>query len=610
MELNSSAQELLTRAQMLRLSHNSGDLTQEHILLAALSADDEGYLDAEDAAELQAVLSALLTDEAEARAELQSCLNSGSTPAQSNGMAVIAAAGDRAERRNDGVITPALLCEALFESPSPLIRTLMRGDPAATVYEQEDDVTVSEQLPFAGSPISDPGSDDRSGVSEDSGDAAFSDDDEDDDWDEDSEDDEDGDDEDDDDDDDSDITDSDIRRFLSAIAHAMESESVEVKPNSWKKKTKLGWFTFRGGTFAAAVQYFLLCAVLLFGGLLAVELAFGWLNDPPSHLAAFLVEAYIALWVYAALKGASLLLGQISNAFGNFLQTLSHMTLAYMLSASVPEAWALPVWPVWLRAVLSVALFLIECCIELRRLGYVHGDLKPENVGVEVGPDGTRRYVLRDWATLRTMREALFMPAVVGSPYYRAKEADYEGVCDERTEIHSIGMTFLALLPLVKRIVYGPAILLAISPRFFPFVQVRTYEELRSKIAHAPGWFRRLVWLKAAIWKTSIVTRWTVLGATCVVAAGGVMFGCHLYDDYKARHAEVRRVRAQKNDVTGYVRSGIAYYRKGALLEAYQCLKAARSSKCYDPADFKDTDVEGIYEDCRRRVADAFRNGR
>lgn len=46
------------------------------------------------------------------------------------------------------------------------------------------------------------------------------------------------------------------------------------------------------------------------------------------------------------------------------------------------------------KTAVSVALFLIECCIELRRLGYVHGDLKPENVGVEVGPDGTRRYVL------------------------------------------------------------------------------------------------------------------------------------------------------------------------------------------------------------------------
>ena len=341
MELNSSAQELLTRAQMLRLSRNSGDLTQEHILLAALSADDEGYLDAEDAAELHAVLSALLTDEAEARAELQSCLNSGSTPAQSNGMAVIAAAGDRAERRNDGVITPALLCEALFESPSPLIRTLMRGDPAATVYEQEDDVTVSEQLPFAGSPDSDSDPDDWSDP-----------------W-EDSEDDEDEDDEDEDDEDDSDITDSDIRHFLSALAHAMESESVEVKPNSRKKKTKLGWFTFRGGTFAAAVQYFLLCAVLMFGGLLAMELAFGWVTDPASHFTAFLVEAYISLWFYAALKGASLLLGQISNAFGNFLMTLSRMAFAFMLATAVADGWQLVVWPIWLKTVLSVVLVLI-----------------------------------------------------------------------------------------------------------------------------------------------------------------------------------------------------------------------------------------------------------
>lgn len=334
MELNSSTQELLTRAQMLRLSHNSGSLTQEHILLSALCAADEGYLDPEDAPELNAVLSALLTDASAARAELQNRLNGGNVP-ESDGMAAISAAGDRAERRNDGVITPALLCEALFESPSPLIRSLMRIDPAATVAEPEDDEDDEEQLPFAGTPDSDSESDDW----EDSWNSVSSDDD--------------------DAEDDSGVTDSVVQDFLSALAHAMESANAEQKPNNLKKKTKLGWFTFRGGVFAAAVQYFLLCAALLFGIPILLEAAFGWVSAPPSHFAAFLVDAVISICFYAILNGASLLLGQISNAFGNFLQTLSHMTLAYMLSASVPEAWALPVWPVWLRAVLSVALILI-----------------------------------------------------------------------------------------------------------------------------------------------------------------------------------------------------------------------------------------------------------
>ena len=256
-----------------------------------------------------------------------------------------------------------------------------------------------------------------------------------------------------------------------------------------------------------------------------------------------------------------------------------------------------------------VAVFLVECCIELRRKGYVHGDLKPENVGIEIGTDGDRRFVLRDWATLRGMAEANVRSGVVGTRYYRSQTVDYTGRCDERSEIHAVGMTFLALLPLVKRIVYGPAILLAISPHMWPFVQVRTYEELRRLIERSPGSFRRLVWLKAAVWKTSIVTRWTTLGVTCVVAVCGVMFGCHLYDDYKARHAEVRREFGPKDNVMGLVRSGIIQYRLGDFVGAYQRLKAGRGSRLYSPADFKEADVEDIFEDCRRRVSEMARRG-
>ena len=262
------------------------------------------------------------------------------------------------------------------------------------------------------------------------------------------------------------------------------------------------------------------------------------------------------------------------------------------------------------KTAVSVALFLIECCIELRKLGYVHGDLKPENVGVEVGPDGTRRYVLRDWATLRTMREALFMPAVVGSPYYRAKEADYEGVCDERTEIHSIGMTFLALLPLVRRIVYGPAILLAISPRFFPFVQVRTYEELRRLIQRSPGSFSRLVWLKAKVWKTRIIANRAALVCGILATVAVTLAFAITYTDFRQSRSEFRARERCRIEAKELIKSGVVCYRSGDIVEAYRRLKAGRSSKSYDPADFDDTDVEGIYEDCRRRLVDAIRNGR
>lgn len=256
-----------------------------------------------------------------------------------------------------------------------------------------------------------------------------------------------------------------------------------------------------------------------------------------------------------------------------------------------------------------VALFLIDCAIALREQGFIHCDLKPENVGIEKEPDGEEHFVLRDWETLREMTAANMRPSVVGTRYYRSQTVDYTGHCDERSEIHAIGRTFLALLPLVKWIVYGQILLLATSPHIWPFVQVRTYEDLRKRIVRAPGWFRRLVWLKAAVWKTSIVTRWTAAVAFGVVSVAVVTFGCHLYDDYKARHAEIRRKFGPKDDTIGLVRSGVILYREGDMVGAYRRLKLGRSSPFYQPGDYKDVNVDEIYADCQRRLMETMRFG-
>ena len=69
-----------------------------------------------------------------------------------------------------------------------------------------------------------------------------------------------------------------------------------------------------------------------------------------------------------------------------------------------------------------VALFLIECAIALRELGLLYCDFKPENVGIEKGPDGEEHFVLRDWETLREMSAANIRPGVAGTRYYRSQE--------------------------------------------------------------------------------------------------------------------------------------------------------------------------------------------
>ena len=90
------------------------------------------------------------------------------------------------------------------------------------------------------------------------------------------------------------------------------------------------------------------------------------------------------------------------------------------------------------KTAVSVALFLIECCIELRRLA-MSRDLKPENFGVEVA-HGTRLRAARLGDPAHDAR-GVFMPAswVALLP----GEGGRLKAVRRAAEIHSIGMTFL-----------------------------------------------------------------------------------------------------------------------------------------------------------------------
>ena len=165
------------------------------------------------------------------------------------------------------------------------------------------------------------------------------------------------------------------------------------------------------------------------------------------------------------------------------------------------------------RTAVDVTLFLIGCAIDLRdgKPSYLYGDFKPENVGIENG-----HYVLRDWATCRKMIDVNLQTAIVGTPYYRSQTVDYTGICSEQTEIHALGMSFLAMLPLVRRIVYGPVILLAISPGIGPFKGVSKLERFRDRIVGAERSFFGLVWFVAGVWKTAIAFKWAAIALTAV----------------------------------------------------------------------------------------------
>lgn len=241
----------------------------------------------------------------------------------------------------------------------------------------------------------------------------------------------------------------------------------------------------------------------------------------------------------------------------------------------------------WREAV-EVALFLVDCAIRLRERGYLHGDLKPENVGVENG-----RCVLRDWATCRELADAILRPAKVGTRYYRSQTVDYTGRCDERTEIHAIAVSLFAMLPLSKLVVYGPTILLAILPAFCPFGGIRRLEDLRRRIVRARGSFRRTVWLMAAVWKTAIVSRRTartalLLGAVLLL----MLFRIHMH-----RVADFNRRHQQEIRLGGLVSKGVIEYRTGNFAAATNFLGRAMRSPDFNQADYPYCDVRELYED-------------
>ena len=172
---------------------------------------------------------------------------------------------------------------------------------------------------------------------------------------------------------------------------------------------------------------------------------------------------------------------------------------------------------------------VIRTCSTLLSFGLLHGDIKWENVGLEDG-----RVVLRDFGTLRTVRDATLHPALLGTRFCRAPETDYDGICDERTEVHALGALFFSLAPLGARVAYALPILLALSP--FPFLRIRTFAELLDRIERAPRLHRRRIALAAGIWKTKIVSKWTALAVVMLLLAYWlIMTGIYLHQRSAAR---------------------------------------------------------------------------
>ena len=154
---------------------------------------------------------------------------------------------------------------------------------------------------------------------------------------------------------------------LLALLAALEDEqhntlkqgAVRQKGQKIKRRTKLGPFTYRGGTTAAFIQYFLFGALVPLAALFALEYFTGAITAAATPFSGFLVYAFIVLWIFYLIRGVNKLLGLIGKAFGHFLDIASDCLLLLGLSEAAKLAYAFTETPVWMRVVLCVGSLLI-----------------------------------------------------------------------------------------------------------------------------------------------------------------------------------------------------------------------------------------------------------
>ena len=153
---------------------------------------------------------------------------------------------------------------------------------------------------------------------------------------------------------------------LLALLAALENEQHNTlkqganrpKEPNIKRRTKLGIFTYRGGTVAAFLQYFLFGILIPFAVLFTLEYFTG-IVTAATPFAAFLVNAFIVLWMFYLARGVNKLMGLIGKALGHFLDLVSDCLLLLGLSQAAMLAYALPETPVWMRAVVCAGSLLI-----------------------------------------------------------------------------------------------------------------------------------------------------------------------------------------------------------------------------------------------------------
>ena len=180
-----------------------------------------------------------------------------------------------------------------------------------------------------------------------------------------------------------------------------------------KRRTKLGIFTYRGGTVAAFLQYFLFGILVPFISLFALEHFTGAVSEPATPVVGFLMKAFIVLWVFYLVKGVNKLMGLISKAFGHFLDLVSDCLLLLGLTEAAKLAYLLPETPAWMRVFLCVgSLLILLVGLALYRHLTDQGDVTKTKIMFQ-NMEGTPGMIF-----FRALTKELIFPLIVFAVFY------------------------------------------------------------------------------------------------------------------------------------------------------------------------------------------------
>lgn len=330
MELSTSAREIITQAQMFKMENNADELCAEHLLYGLLVLAKENSSDGRKVKEY--VSRQMMNPEA---AMKQLKIDAKEDSGYFNAAAPVL--GRATELADGGEIGCMELARAVFESNTPTILALKglvafheppehKPTPTPARVEPSPNPTPSPS-PVKVEPASKPDGSRKLNTGE-------------------------------------------RALLLALLAAAVESQKDDLTGNSGKRankgrpnvrrRTKMGPFTYRGGTVAAVFQYFLFGILVPLAVAFAVQRFTGFFSKPHAPFVTFIVGTLGALWLFYLARGVALVLGIASSALGNFLNIVFDVGLIYALVKIIQNAWGMPEVPTWLRLISCIAVLLVS----------------------------------------------------------------------------------------------------------------------------------------------------------------------------------------------------------------------------------------------------------